>query len=50
MVFQPLPLADIMVTVKLVQDEPDTKPSTEPHPHLDPIPIQMWQILISKKK
>ena len=29
MAFQPLPPADIMVTVKAVHDEPDTKPSKE---------------------
>ena len=27
--FQPLPLADIMATVNVVHDEPDTKPSNE---------------------
>ena len=36
--FQPLPLADIMATVKLVHNEPGTKPSTEPHPTFGPHP------------
>ena len=36
--FQPIPLADIMATVKLVHNEPDTKPSTEPHPTFGPCP------------
>ena len=36
--FQPIPLADIMATVKLVQDEPGTKPSTEHHPTFGPHP------------
>ena len=36
--FQPLPLADIMATVKSVHDEPGTKPSTEPHPTFGPHP------------
>ena len=40
--FQPLPLADIMATVKAVHDEPDTKPSKEankePHPKCGPHP------------
>ena len=40
--FQPLPLADIMATVKPVHDEPDIKPSTqnikEPHPTFGPHP------------
>ena len=30
--FQPIPPADIMATVKLVHNEPGTKPSAEPHP------------------
>ena len=30
-VFQPIPPADIMATVKLVHDEPGTKPSADPH-------------------
>ena len=38
--FQPLPLADIMATVKVVHDEPDTRPSKEankyPHPTFGP--------------
>ena len=44
-VFQPLPLADIMTTVNLVHNEPDTKPITEnikepcptfgPHPNTE---------------
>ena len=36
--FQPLPPADIMATVKLVHNEPGTKPSTEPHPTFGPHP------------
>ena len=36
--FQPIPLADIMATVKLVHDEPGTKPSAEPHPAFGPHP------------
>ena len=48
--FQPLPLADIMATVKSVHDEPGTKPSAEPRPHLDPIPILVRQTLISSRK
>ena len=40
--FQPLPLADIVVTVKVVQDEPDTKPlkevNKEPLPKFRPCP------------
>ena len=40
--FQPLPLADIMATVKVVHDESDTKPSKEankePHPTFKPCP------------
>ena len=36
--FQPLPPANIMATVKLVHDEPETKPSTEPHPTFGPHP------------
>ena len=42
MAFQPLPLADIMATVKAVHDELDTKPSIEankePHPKFGPCP------------
>ena len=52
--FQPSPLADIMAIVEAVHDEPDTKPSRKQirnlTPHLDPIPIQKWQTLISRKK
>ena len=48
--FQPLPLADIMATAKSVHDEPGTRPSTEPHPPLDPVPIQVWQTLIFNRK
>ena len=36
--FQPIPSADIMATVKLVHDEPGTKPSAEPHPTSGPCP------------
>ena len=40
--FQPLPLTDIMATVKVVHDEPDTKPPTEnikePCPTFGPLP------------
>ena len=40
MAFQSLPLADIMATVKVVQDEPDLMPSKEankePHPTFGP--------------
>ena len=36
--FQPLPPADIMATVKLVHDEPGTKPLTEPRPTFGPHP------------
>ena len=36
--FQPLPLADIMATVKSVHDEPGTKPSAEPCPTFGPHP------------
>ena len=36
--FQPIPLADIMANVKLVHDEPGTKPSAEPHPTFGPHP------------
>ena len=43
MAFQPLPLADIMATVKVVHNEPDTKPSKEankePHCKFGPCPI-----------
>ena len=38
MAFQPIPPADIMATVKLVHDEPDIKPSAEPHPTFGPLP------------
>ena len=38
MAFQPIPPADIMATVKLVHDEPGTKPSAEPHPTFGPHP------------
>ena len=33
---QPTPLADIMATVKSVQNEPGTKPSADPHPTFGP--------------
>ena len=36
--FQPIPLADIMATVKSVHNEPGTNPSTEPHPTFGPHP------------
>ena len=36
--FQPIPLADIMATVKSVHDEPGVKPSAEPHPTFGPHP------------
>ena len=36
--FQPIPMADIMAAVKLVHDEPGTKPSDEPHPTFGPCP------------
>ena len=40
--FQPLPLAEIMATVKVVHDEPDTKPlkeaNKEPQPKFGPCP------------
>ena len=36
--FQPIPLADIMATVKSVHDEPGTKPSAEPCPTFGPCP------------
>ena len=36
--FQPIPLADIMATVKLVHNEPGTKPSIEPCPTFRPHP------------
>ena len=36
--FQPLPLADILATVKLDHYEPDTKPLTVPHPKFGPHP------------
>ena len=36
--FQPIPLADIMANVKLVHNEPGTKPSDEPHPTFGPHP------------
>ena len=36
--FQPIPPADTMATVKLVHDEPSTKPSAEPHPTFGPHP------------
>ena len=53
-VFQPLPLAVIMATVKAVHIEPDTKPPTEnmkePHPTFGPHPNQKWQILTSNKE
>ena len=48
--FQPIPPADIMANVKLVHDEPGTKPTAEPHPTFGPVPIQMWQTLISNRK
>ena len=42
MAFQPLPLADIMATKKVVHNEPDTKPPTEnikePHATFGPCP------------
>ena len=38
MAFQPLPLADIMATVKSGHDEPGTKLSTEPRPTFGPHP------------
>ena len=38
MTFQPISLADIMATVKLVHNEPGTKPSAEPHPTFGPHP------------
>ena len=36
--FQPILLADIMAIVKSVHDEPDVKPSAEPHPTFGPHP------------
>ena len=36
--FQPIPLAAIIATVKLVHDEPGTKPSVQPHPTFGPHP------------
>ena len=36
--FRPIPPADIMATVKLVHNEPGTKPSTEPCPTFRPHP------------
>ena len=36
--FQPIPPADIMATVKLVYNEPGTKPSAEHHPTFGPHP------------
>ena len=52
--FQPIPLVDIVATVKLVHNQPDTKTPTETNkelcPTFGPHPIQMWQTLISKKK
>ena len=52
--FQLLPPADIMATVNVVHDEPNTKPSNEakkePCPTFGPIPIQMQQTLAFKKK
>ena len=36
--FQPIPLADTMATVKLVHNEPGTKPSAEPCPTFGPHP------------
>ena len=36
--FQPIPLTDIMTTIKSVHDEPGTKPSAEPHPTFRPHP------------
>ena len=36
--FQPIQSADIMATVKLVCDEPGTKPSADPHPTFGPCP------------
>ena len=55
MPFQPLPMADIMASVKVVHNEPDEVPSKEeaslePYPHLDAFPTPKWLILISKKK
>ena len=38
MAFQPIPLADIMATVKSVHNEPGTKPSAEPCPTFGPHP------------
>ena len=51
----PLPMADIMASLKMVHNEPDQVPSKEEaspesHPHLDPIPTPKWPILIFKKK
>ena len=52
--FQPILLADIMATVKVVHNEPDTKPPAEnikePHPTFGPHPNTKWQTSISKKK
>ena len=53
--FQPLPMADIMASVKAVHDEPDQvslkeEASLEPHPHLDPVPTPKQLILILRKK
>ena len=53
--FQPLPMADIMASVKAVHDELDEMPlkeeaSQEPCPTFGPCPTPKWLILILKKK
>ena len=48
--FQPIPLADIMANVKSVHMNQEQSYQLNLAPHLDPIPIQVWQILISNRK
>ena len=54
MAFQPLPPADIMATVKVVHNEPDTKPlkepNKEPHPKFGPSPNTNAADLVFQKE
>ena len=49
---QPMPMAEIMVSLQLVHDEPESKPSDKKKPnnilalHLDPILIPKQQVSI----
>ena len=48
--FQPIPLADIMATVNWFMMNQVQSHQLTLTPHLDPVPIQVWQILISNRK